>query len=73
MLPEVEALIMSLVPLLISQVDSLVGVKPDEQHQWIVGLVNEVVSLLDSRLPAWIRPSEAALEALVEDALAKLL
>lgn len=74
MSPLVESLISTLIPILVAEAESLLGSKPDpSNHAWIVGLVNEVVSLLDKSLPSWIRPSEEAVKSLVEDAIAKLV
>lgn len=67
-----ETLISSLVPLLVSQAEALLGSKPDPQnHDWVVGLVNEVAHVLDRFLPDWVRPSEDVVKKLVEEAIEK--
>jgi hypothetical protein len=72
------ALLEGLVPVVLSFVQQLLsknGVASDPvvSRQWTMGLLKEVASQLDKYLPSWIKPEEAALEALLDDAIGRAL
>lgn len=74
MLSIIQSLVSVLVPILISEAESLLGVKPSpDNHSWVVSLVNEICSLFEKHLPAWIVPNEQAVKALVEAEIEKIL
>lgn len=67
-----EALVAAVVPILVAEAEHLLGSQP-QSNDWVSGLVNEIASLLDSRLPGWLKPEEEEIKALVEAAIEKLL
>lgn len=70
----IEAIISSIVPMLITEAEALLGVKPNpSDNSWVSGLINELASLLENILPGWLKPTEEQIVALVTAEIEKIL
>lgn len=70
----IQTLITALVPILLQEAESLLGVKPNpEDTSWVYKLIAELVSLLQKYLPASLAPSVQEVEQLVAAEVEKLL
>jgi len=69
-----EPILDALLPILVQEAEKLLGTPPNpNDHNWVVGLVQDIASLFDSKLPGWLKPTEQEIEALVEQGLQKLV
>lgn len=70
----VQVLVSALVPILIKEAEALLHVQPDpNDHSWVLGLINEVVGLIQQYIPGWLAPDVEEVKKLVAAEIEKLL
>jgi phage-related protein len=74
MSPLVQSLITTLVPILVNIAESLLNVTPTPNDpSWVAGLINEIMSLIQKYIPAFLMPSIQEVEALVAAEIEKYI
>lgn len=69
-----ESLLAAILPILLKEADKLLGYhSSSSSHEWVIGLVDDICKIFDSKLPGFMKPSEEELKILIEDAIKKLL